>query len=93
MATGLPKAWAVFIPVSVVKNGPPLPYASWKQPGAILRWLRVKGFDAEVFVNWTRSRAEPAKCHLGPPYAPEHGYWLYYYGAEPTRQAISRIRR
>jgi hypothetical protein len=89
-STGLPKAQAVFIPRGVVLNGPPMGFRSWKEPGAILSWLRLKGFDAEVFVNWTRAR--PAQLpEYKPPYAPGPGYWVYYYGPEPTAKALRRV--
>lgn len=95
-STGLPRAQAVFIPRRIVLNGPPLPFRSWKENGALLHWLRLTGFNADVFVNWTRARpaANPEAVGLSswkPPYAPEHGYWLYYYGDEPTPRALRRV--
>lgn len=83
------RAKHVFLPMRRVIEGPPYPWRSWKQPGAMAAWLRGCGFELEEVVNWIRARCIPG-CPLRMPYAPEHGYWLFYYGADPTPAALRK---
>lgn len=88
------KAQSVFVPARVIRNGPDSPFTSWRQPGAILQWLRKRGFEVEVFLNWCRARPIKGLYEAKQaPYAPEPGYWLYYRGAPPSAKARRRVAR
>jgi hypothetical protein len=78
------KAHEIFVPLGVIRNGPPLGFASWKQPGAMLAFIRYRGIDAESFVNWTKAR-------LGGAGGPHIGYKLYFFGPEPTQKQRDRF--
>jgi hypothetical protein len=78
------KAHYVFVPLALIKDGPPLGFTSWKQPGAILQFLRQRKIDAEEFVNWTKER-------IGGAGSPHIGYRLYFIGPEPTEKQRQRF--
>ena len=78
------KAHAVFVPLEVIRNAPPIGFTSWKQPGAMLAFLRSRKLDVEEFVNWRKERLDDAdRTHIG--------YVLYFRGEEPTEAHRQRF--